>query len=296
MEQLQSVLGSLNQLSTWLPQIKTHIPLMRKMSGRNKQFKESEQLTEEFKLMKKQLTKTVILSPLEIGRDLHLHTDASNNGLGFILSQPHKEEKKENYENYNIKRNMVTLGSAGLSDTQQSYSAGEQKCLAVLHAIQKVDHYVRGAPEIKVFMDNQTLKDYFSMGLADIRNERILKFREKLLGYNLKFVHVKGTTHAMADRFSGFPEEKNTCLDLEDRFVPSVCSKCLRTLQVDENPKDHHLEKIGRIGKSDEDYSYMVKAIKETKEIKEESELKKIEGSFDSLSLYETREGDIIIR
>ena len=297
-KQLQSVLGSLNQLSTWMPQIKTHIPLMRKLSGGNNQFKESEQLTEEFELMKNQLKKTVTLSPLEIGRELHLHTNASNHGLGYILSQPHKEEKRENYANYNIRRNLVTLGSAGLSDTQQRYSAVEQECLAVLYAIQKVDHYVRGAPEIKVFTDNKNIKDYFSMGLADIRNERILKFREKLLGYNIKCVHVKGTTHAMADHLSRFPEEKNTCLDLEDRFVPSVCSKSLRTLQVDENPKDHHLEKIGRIGKSDEDYSYMVNAIKEKispREIKEESELKKIEGSFQSLSLYKTNEGEILV-
>merc|ERR1711954_407191 len=101
------------------------------------------------------------------------------------------------------------------------------------------------------------------MGLSEIRNERILKLREKLLGYKLKFVHIKGSTHALADRLSRYPEKTNTCLDLEDKFVPSVCSKSLRTLEVDENPKDHHLEKIGRIGKSDKDYSYMAKAIKE---------------------------------
>merc|ERR1711954_453840 len=175
MEQLQSALDSLNQLSTWMPQIKTHIPLMRKMSGGNNQFKESEQLTEEFELMKNQLKKTVTLSPLEIGRELHLHTDASNNGLGYILSQPHKEEKKENYENYNIKRNLVTLGSAGLSDTQQRYSAGEKECLAVLHAIQKVDHYIRGTPEVKVFTDNKNLKDYFSMGLSEIQKRTYIE-------------------------------------------------------------------------------------------------------------------------
>merc|ERR1711954_284495 len=135
------------------------------------------------------------------------------------------------------------------------------------------------------------------MGLSEIQNERILKCREKLLGYNLKFVHVKGSTHALADRLSRFLEKTNTCLDLEDRFVPSVCSKSLRTLEVDENPKDQHLEKIGRIGKSDDDYSYMVSAIKEKinlKEIKEDSDLKKIEGSFQNLSLYKTNEGEII--
>merc|ERR1712114_115997 len=168
-KQLQSVLGSLNQLSTWMPGIKTHIPLMRKLSGGNNQFQDSDQLRQEFEIMKNQLKKTVTLSPLEVGRELHLHTDASNNALGYILSQPHRDVKKEDYNNYNIRRNLVTLGSSGLSDTQQRYSACEQECLAVLHAIQKVDHFVLGAPEIKVFTDNKNIKDYFSMGLADIR-------------------------------------------------------------------------------------------------------------------------------
>ena len=59
------------------------------------------------------------------------------------------------------------------------------------------------------------------------------------------------------------------------------------------------METIARIAQSDDDYKYMVKAIKdkiETKSIKEDSELKKIEGQFDSLSLYKTREGEIIVR
>merc|ERR1712082_209115 len=128
---------------------------MQKLSGGNNRFKENEQLNEEFENMKNQLKKTVTLSPLEVGRELHLHTDASKNGLGYILSQPHIDEKKENYNNFNIRRNLVTLGSAGLSDTQQRYSACEQECLSVLHAIQKVDHYMRGAQEVKVFTDNK---------------------------------------------------------------------------------------------------------------------------------------------
>ena len=70
-------------------------------------------------------------------------------------------------------------------------------------------------------------------------------------------------------------------------------------MQVGDNPKDEHGDKIAKIAKSDEDYQYMVEAIKEkipTKSIKEESELKQIEGQFESLSLYKTSEGEIIVR
>ena len=131
------------------------------------------------------MKKTIVLSPLEVGREIHLHTDASSQGLGFILSQPHKDEEKRSTDHYRMRRNIITLGSAGLTSTQERYSTGEQECLAVLHAIQKTDYDIRGAQKIVVFSENKNLCDYFKMGLHDIKNECILKFREKLLGYPL---------------------------------------------------------------------------------------------------------------
>ena len=78
------------------------------------------------------------------------------------------------------------------------------------------------------------------------------------MGYTLEFVHVKGSTHSVADRLSHYPEKENTCLDLEDRFIPSVASKSLRTKQSGKNPTDPHINKIARIAKNDEDYKYMI--------------------------------------
>ena len=107
-----------------------------------------------------------------------------------------------------MKCNIITLGSAGLTSTQERYSSGEQECLAVLHAIQKTDFYVRGAKKIYVFSDNKNLCNYFKMGLHDIKNERIVKFREKRLGYPLEFVHVKDSTHSVAERLSRIQKRK----------------------------------------------------------------------------------------
>ena len=67
---------------------------MRKLCGANNHFETSPQLEEEFATMKKHLKKTVVLSPLEVGKEIHLHTDASTNGLGYILSQPHTDTEK----------------------------------------------------------------------------------------------------------------------------------------------------------------------------------------------------------
>ena len=105
------------------------------------------------------------------------------------------------------------------------------------------------------------------------------------MGYNLEFVLVKGLTHSVADRLSPYPKKEDKCLDLEDRIVPSVASKSLRTKQSGENPKDPHINKIASIAKSDEDYQYMIDAIRNKvpiKAIKESSELKQIQGQYDN--------------
>ena len=106
------------------------------------------------------------------------------------------------------------------------------------------------------------------MPLHDIKNERILKFREKLLGYPLELVHVKGSTHTLADRLSRYPQKENTCSDLDDRFVPSIASKSLRPKECGETPTDPHINKIARIAKMDEDYMYMVQCIRNKSPIK----------------------------
>ena len=101
------------------------------------------------------------------------------------------------------------------------------------------------------------------MQLTDIKNERILKFREKLLGYPVKLIHVKGQTHTLADRLSRYPNKKNACNDLEDRYTPMVASRSLRCKESGFTPEDPHIRKIARIGKEDEDYQYWINAIKE---------------------------------
>ena len=78
------------------------------------------------------------------------------------------------------------------------------------------------------------------MPLHDIKNEIILKFREK----------------------------KNTCSDLDDRFTPAIASKSLRTKESGKTPTDPHINKIAKIAKEDEDYRSMIKCINDKSPIK----------------------------
>ena len=91
-------------------------------------------------------------------------------------------------------------------------------------------------------------------------------------------VHVKGSTHTHADRLSRYPISDRHCPDLEDRFVPHVAAKSLRTKASGNTPQDPHIAKIAEIDMEDEYYKYMMKCMKDKVPIisvKEGSELKK---------------------
>ena len=99
------------------------------------------------------------------------------------------------------------------------------------------------------------------MPLHKIKNEKILKFCEKLLGYPIEMIHVKGATHTLADRLSRYPDTGNNCSDLEERFTPAIASRSLRTKQAGQTPQDPHIQKIAELAKEDEDYTYIIKCI-----------------------------------
>ena len=66
-------------------------------------------------------------------------------------------------------------------------------------------------------------------------------------------VHVKGATHTLADHLSRYPNYKNHCNDLEERFTPAIASKSLKCKESGDSPSDPHILKIAEIGQKDED-------------------------------------------
>ena len=137
------------------------------------------------------------ISPFDTNLKLHIHTDASAAGLGFVLSQPLEDDKEDMYR---LKRKIVTLGSAGLTPAQTRYSAVELEALAIFYAVSKLDYFTRYAPLVEVFTDSKTCVDYLNMDLSKIKNSRILTIMEKLRSYNIKARHVGGETNFLPDR------------------------------------------------------------------------------------------------
>ena len=87
----QVVIGMLNQLSGWIPDLSFKAKGLRQLTG-NRKFVWSSDLEKEWLEMKKAIKKSIALSPLDPTLPIHLHCDAAKKcGMGFVLSQPRRD-------------------------------------------------------------------------------------------------------------------------------------------------------------------------------------------------------------
>ena len=79
------------------------------------QWKITDELRHEFEELKVYLESHIQLSPIRVGEPLNLYTDASIDGLSFILTQERKILMDDTEKTI---RDIVHLGSTSLTDTQ----------------------------------------------------------------------------------------------------------------------------------------------------------------------------------
>ena len=86
---VQSLLGHVNQLKSWLPEISFTTTNLRRLTSSSKPFKWNMDLENEFQALKEQIQKRIQLSPLDLSKKIHVYTDAAQPvGMAFVLCQP----------------------------------------------------------------------------------------------------------------------------------------------------------------------------------------------------------------
>ena len=111
----------MSQLGSFIPEVKSCIPNIKKQTSKYSEFKWGEEEEKEFYEVREKLHKLIPISPVDTSIPLILHTDASNNGVGWILSQV--PDKSNSMENISKKQQaVIEMGSATLTDAQRRYS------------------------------------------------------------------------------------------------------------------------------------------------------------------------------
>ena len=90
------------------------MPKLRKLTG-NGVFKWTDAHDEELERVKEAVRDHIKLTPFDVEKPVHLHIDASQDGLGYLLSHTMEGDKEDSYH---MRGYAVTLGSTGLTETE----------------------------------------------------------------------------------------------------------------------------------------------------------------------------------
>ena len=169
----------------------------------------TEDCNKAFNTLKNVLTSTPALTSPDFERTFILQTDASNYGVGAVLSQTDAEGLDH----------PVVYFSHKLLDRERKYSTNEKECLAIKLAVKAFQMYLLGRPFI-IQTDHQTLQ-----WLSNVKDEnsRLARWSLALQPYQFEIQHRKGRTNANANHSLGSTTQKKSVhviADLETENSP----------------------------------------------------------------------------
>ena len=192
---LRSFIGLANQLSASTSTIASLLTPLRPLLSTKNEFLWTPDINEAFTVARQSLTSAPTLSFFDPLKDTRLCTDASRQGLGFVLQQ----KSGDNWV-------LVQAGSRFLSDTESRYAVIELELLAVSWAIVKCNVFLAGLPHFVVVTDHHPLVPILnSHRLDEIENPRLQRLRTRIMGYNFTAEWIKGSVNCMSDALSRYP-------------------------------------------------------------------------------------------
>lgn len=157
--------------------------------------------------IKRSLTTAPILARPNFDLPFVLQTDASDFGIGAVLTQE-----------WNGLERVVAYASRTLSDTERKYSVSEKECLAVIWAVRKFRQYLEGF-HFTVITDHSSLR-----WLHHLKNPtgRLARWALDLLEYDFDIIHRKGAMHHVPDALSRMYEDQVAESSAGEEYVAAV--------------------------------------------------------------------------
>jgi hypothetical protein len=208
-KELQSILGIINYLRKYIPNLAEVSNPLRELLKSNVEFQWLETHTNTFNEIKKMIAEAPTLINFNSNKEVTIQTDASKSGLGCCLMQEGKP---------------VAYSSRSLNDAEQNYAMIEKEMLGIVYATHKFHQFIYGR-KINVITDHKPLVSIINVKkISDIASFRLQRMKLKLLKYNLNVKHVPGKQMHIADLLSR-NYESNICHETEwiAEVVHSVC-------------------------------------------------------------------------
>ena len=120
-QEVQSLVGFLSQMSSFIPEVKTVCPNIKRQTSKFSIFQWGPEEKKKLGEIKKKLERIILITPIHTNLPLVIHCDASGDGLGWILTQMEDPDSNVD-EYYKKKQTVIEMGSASLTEAQRRYS------------------------------------------------------------------------------------------------------------------------------------------------------------------------------
>jgi len=196
------------------------------------------------------------LAFFDMERPTRLCTDASRQGIGFILQQ---QTAADHWA-------LVQAGSRFLSSAESRYAIIELELLAVAWAVAKCKMFLTGLQHFKVITDHNPLISILnSHRLDEIENPRLQRLRAKLMAYNFTAVWCKGTTNKAPDALSRNPvwepHPTDALAEYDENNAPEPTAAEIRAVCDNTSQESARLHQLREYAMQDEAYQQLKKVI-----------------------------------
>ena len=191
-DDIRSFLGMAGYYRIYIPNFSTIAKPLTNMLKKEAKFEWTGQCEVSFQTLKKLLISAPVLAYPDYKEPFIIETDASNVGIGAVLSQKDPETNR---------LRPILYTSRLLKAAEQNYSATEREALAVINALNKFKYVVYGY-QITVLTDHKPLTFLFTSTLPP---GRLGRWALCVQEYGIKIQYKPGKYNVVPDALSRHP-------------------------------------------------------------------------------------------
>ena len=194
--QLRAFLGLLNYCHRFLPDVATVLEPLHQLLRKGSKWAWLEQQQTAFEEAKELLQSTDLLVHFDPEKELVLATDASDYGVGAVLSHKMK----------NGTERPIGYVSRSLQEAERKYSTLEKETLAIIFGVKKFHQFLYGHRFI-IKTDHKPLEGLLNekKGIPSQAAPRIQRWALTLSSYEYEISYKAGQTNGNADGLSRLP-------------------------------------------------------------------------------------------
>ena len=188
LEEVRRFLGMVGYYRKFIPHCADLMEPINELTKKDTEFVWSSECQQGFERLKAALTGNTVLVQPDFSRTFILETDASNKGVGAILTQATPDGERP-----------VAYASRKLQPAEQNYSITEKEMLGALWAMEHFEYFLYGR-EFKLRTDHKALEAFNTKGSVD--SARVQRWAERLARYSFVVEYRRGEEMAHADALS----------------------------------------------------------------------------------------------